>query len=49
VGARGVYLNIGRNAYLGIGAVYESCIDCNKSDYRSCGETYSETSFTMAF
>lgn len=50
VGARGgVYLNAGRNAYIGIGAVYESYIDCNTSVYRSCSDTYPEVSFTIAF
>jgi hypothetical protein len=50
VGARGgVYLSAGRNAYIGIGAVYESYIDCNNSVYRSCSDTYPEVSFTIAF
>jgi hypothetical protein len=50
VGARaGVYLTAGRNAYLGIGAVYESYLDCNKSVYRSCDDAYPEVSFTIAF
>jgi len=29
--------------------VYESYLDCNKSIYRSCSETYPEISFTVAF
>jgi len=50
VGARaGVYLRAGRNAYFGIGAVYESYIDCNTNTYRSCSDTYPEVSFTIAF
>jgi hypothetical protein len=50
VGARaGVYLPAGRNAYIGIGAVYESYVDCDKSVYRSCSDTYPEVSFTVAF
>jgi hypothetical protein len=49
-GARaGVYFTAGRNAYIGIGAVYESYIDCNESVYRSCNDTYPEVSFTIAF
>lgn len=49
-GARaGVYLPVGRNAYFGIGAVYESYIDCNTTTYRSCSDTYPEVSFTIAF
>ena len=50
VGARaGVYLKAGRNAYIGIGAVYESYIDCNTNTYLSCSDTYPEVSFTIAF
>lgn len=49
-GARaGLYLPAGRNAYFGIGAVYESYIDCNKAVYRSCSDTYPEISFTVSF
>ena len=49
-GARaGVFLPVGRNAHFGIGAVYESYIDCNKSTYRSCSDTYPELSFTVSF
>jgi len=50
VGARaGAYLAVGRNAYVGLGAVYESYLDCNKSVYRDCSVTYPEISFTIAF
>ena len=50
VGARaGVYLNAGRNAYIGIGAVYESYVDCSKTVYRDCDDIYPEVSFTIAF
>lgn len=49
-GARGgIYLNAGRNAYIGIGAVYESYISCTKTVYRSCDDVYPELSFTVAF
>ncbi|HJY76460.1 MAG TPA: hypothetical protein VKE95_07500 [Burkholderiales bacterium] len=49
-GARaGVYFQAGRNAYFGIGAVYESYIDCNTGTYRKCDSTYGEASFTFAF
>lgn len=49
-GARGgVYIGAGRNLYIGIGAVYESYLDCNSSVYRSCSSTYGEVSFTFAF
>lgn len=48
-GRAGVYLQAGRNAYLGAGAVYESYLDCNTTVYRSCSDTYPELSFTVAF
>jgi hypothetical protein len=48
-GRAGVYLEAGRNAYLGVGAVYESYADCSSSVYRSCSSTYPEVSFTVAF
>lgn len=50
VGARGgVYFNAGRNAYIGVGAVYESYVDCTKTVHRSCDDAYPEFSFTVAF
>jgi len=50
VGARaGVYFQAGRSAYIGIGAVYESYLDCSKAVYRSCDSAYPEVSFTFAF
>ena len=50
VGARaGVYLKAGNNAYVGIGGVYESYVDCNETVYRSCNDAYPEISFTIAF
>ena len=50
VGARaGAYLEAGRNAYIGFGAVYESYLDCSKTTYRSCDSAYTELSFTFAF
>jgi hypothetical protein len=49
-GARaGVYLAAGRNAYFGLGAVYESYLDCNKTVYSSCSDTYPEVSFVISF
>jgi len=48
-GRAGVYLPVGRTAYFGIGAVYESYTDCNKAFYHSCSETYPEVSFTVSF
>jgi hypothetical protein len=49
-GARaGAYLQLGRNAYVGLGGVYEAYADCTESKYRSCSDTYPEVSFTFAF
>lgn len=48
-GRAGVYLQAGRNAYLGAGVVYESYMDCSSSVYRSCSSTYPEVIFTLAF
>jgi hypothetical protein len=50
VGARaGIYFQAGRNAYFGVGAVYESYLDCSTTVYRSCESTYGEATFTFAF
>jgi hypothetical protein len=49
-GARaGVYIPMGRNAHIGLGAVYESYLDCNEDIFRSCDSTYGEVTFTFAF
>ena len=49
-GARaGVYLQAGRNSYIGAGLVYESYVDCETGIYRKCDSTYGEISFTIAF
>ena len=48
-GRAGVYLQAGRNAFFGIGAVYESYLDCSSSVYRKCDSTYAEVSLTFAF
>jgi len=48
-GRAGVYVQAGRNAYIGLGAVYESYLDCNETTYRSCDSTYAEVTFTIAF
>ena len=50
VGARaGVYVQAGRNAFIGLGGVYESYLDCNEATYRKCDSTYADVSFTVAF
>ncbi len=48
-GRAGVYIAAGQNSYVGVGAVYESYLDCDKTTYLSCSETYPEVSFTFAF
>jgi hypothetical protein len=48
-GRAGAYVGAVRNAYLGAGVVYESYLDCTKTTYNSCSETYPEISFTLAF
>jgi hypothetical protein len=48
-GRAGVYLAAGRSAYVGLGAVYESYLDCNQTVYRSCSDTYPEVSFMISF
>lgn len=48
-GRAGVYVAAGRNLYFGAGAVYESYLDCDKSIYRECTDTYPEISITFAF
>ena len=48
-GRAGVYIQAGRNVYLGAGAVYESYLDCETSVYRKCDSTYAEFNLTFAF
>jgi hypothetical protein len=48
-GRAGIYIASGHNAFIGVGAVYESYIDCNKAIYVSCDSTYPEVSFTFVF
>ncbi|HYI88026.1 MAG TPA: hypothetical protein VEX61_13115 [Burkholderiales bacterium] len=48
-GRAGVYVPAGRNAFLGLGAVYESYLDCESNVYRKCDSTYAEISLSFAF
>jgi len=48
-GRAGVYVAAGHNAYIGVGGVYESYLDCDTNLYRSCTDSYPEISFTFAF
>jgi hypothetical protein len=45
----GINLMMGKNAYLGIGAVYENYLDCEKSVYRSCDDLYPEVVLSVSF
>ena len=48
-GARaGVYIASGKNLFIGIGAVYESYLDCEEGIYRTCDDSYPEISLTFA-
>jgi hypothetical protein len=48
-GRAGLYVQVGRNAYIGGGVAYEAYINCNQTIYSSCTNTYPELSFTLAF
>jgi hypothetical protein len=48
-GRAGIYIGAARNAYIGVGVVYENYLDCNETVYRSCDSTYAEVTFTFAF
>jgi hypothetical protein len=48
-GRAGVYLQAGPHAYIGLGGVYESYLDCEKSTYRECDSAYAEVTVTIAF
>ena len=48
-GRAGVYIASGSNAFIGIGAVYESYLNCEEVVYTSCDDTYPEISFSFSF
>jgi len=48
-GRAGGYLQMGRNAFIGLGGVYETYSGCTESRYHSCSDTYPEVTFTFAF
>jgi hypothetical protein len=48
-GRAGVYLASGGNAYVSVGIVYESYLDCQASIYSTCSYTYPDFSFTIGF
>jgi hypothetical protein len=50
VGARaGVYYQTGRNAYLGAGMVQDFHLNCDRTVYASCAETYPELLIAIMF
>ena len=48
-GRAGIQFQSTPNAYLGVGLVYESYLDCSESTFRECDSLYGELSFTFAF
>ena len=49
-GARGgVYFTSDQKWFMGIGAVYESYLNCDKDVYSSCDDVYQEISFSVSF
>jgi hypothetical protein len=50
IGARlGVYFLTGRNAYFGAGLAQEIHLNCDRTVYSSCSETYPELLFAVIF
>lgn len=50
VGERaGISIASGSNAYINLGFVQETYLDCQKTIYRSCSATYPDLGLTMAF
>lgn len=49
-GARGgIYFTSDEKWFMGIGAVYESYLDCDKDVYSSCDDVYPEITFSVSF
>lgn len=49
-GARaGVLIGTGTNAYMSVGFVHESYLDCQETIYRVCSETYPDVTLIFAF
>ncbi|MBW2219857.1 MAG: hypothetical protein JRF40_10260 [Deltaproteobacteria bacterium] len=50
VGARaGVYFMPDQKWFIGVGAVYESYLDCDDTIYSSCDDIYPEITFSFSF
>lgn len=45
----GVYFQVGPNAHLGVGVVYERVESCDRSTYRDCDQLYPEAAFSVRF
>ena len=45
----GVYFQVGPNAHVGVGAVYERVESCERSTYRDCDQLYPEVAFSVKF
>jgi hypothetical protein len=49
-GARGgVYFTSNQKWFMGVGAVYESYLNCDKDVYSSCDDVYPEVTFSVSF
>ena len=45
----GVYFTSNQKWFMGVGAVYESYLDCDKDVYSSCDDVYPEITFSVSF
>lgn len=45
----GAFVTIGRGSYLGVGAVYNIYLDCERDEYESCSDAYPEIVLSFAF
>ena len=48
-GRGGVYFMSDQRWFMGVGAVYESYLDCNEDIYSSCDDVYPEITFSVSF
>jgi hypothetical protein len=48
-GRAGIYFISYQGSYFGAGVVYEKYLSCDEAIYRSCGDTYPEIIFAIAF
>jgi len=48
-GRGGVYFIQGERWFIGVGAAYESYLDCDEKSYNSCDDTYPEITFSFSF